>query len=94
MRAVVLTVRDSLLSLQLSPSGEAAGGLRAGFVRYHPRELVRLHGYEYVPGVRVSSRERRITVRGRAAARGTLTLIGGRRVVGTLGGQRVNARLS
>ena len=92
VRAIVDTIQDSFLALQLSPTGDAAGGLRAGYVRYHPRELIRLHGYEYVPGVRVTIRGRRVTVTGRSAARGTLRLTGGR-LVGTLGGRRVSARL-
>ncbi len=84
--AVLLTLADfgHQLALQaLAQIGEAStlssvdvGGLRSGWAQFTAGELA-LHAYSYVPGVTVSgviTAERiRLSVGGRAAARGTLT---------------------
>lgn len=80
--AALLTIDDATEQLlaQLVTSGQAApfGGLRAGSAALQRGRGLRLRGYGYVPGVRVSgllpARGRRFTlmVRGRAAAHGWL----------------------
>ena len=89
LRAIGLTLQDARLALDISPTGEVAGGLRGGTVRWTRGPLMRLRRYEYVPGIRVTTRGRRVTVSGPRAAEGVLTLRGGR-VAGTLGGRPVN----
>lgn len=81
--AVVLTFDDATTELlaQLLTSGRAApfGGLRAGSAAFGPGRGLRLRGYGYVPGVRVSglipARGSHFTlaVGGQAAAHGHLT---------------------
>lgn len=94
LAAVGLTLEDAVLALHLSPTGERAGGLRRGTVRFTRGPLMRLRGYEYVPGVRITTRGRRIAVTGPAAARGTLTLRRGGRLTGRLGGQAIDVELN
>lgn len=87
LASVGLTIADSLLALDLSPTGFAAGGLRRGTVRW-VEDDARLSSYEYVPGVIVTTRGQRIIVSGSKAARGVLTFRGGR-FRGRLGGRRI-----
>ncbi len=74
------------------------GGLRAGSIAIDRHELV-LRGYSYVPGVTVSMKEHlggraaggmRIGVGGSAAARGWIRVVRGGRIVGRLGGHRLD----
>lgn len=88
LRALAMTLEDADLALALGPSGDGAGGLRGGSVRFTTRGLHRLRGYEYVPGIRVTTRGNRIRVTGPRAARGTVVVRGGR-LSGRLGGHRV-----
>jgi pimeloyl-ACP methyl ester carboxylesterase len=92
LRAVGLTLQDAVLALDISPTGEAAGGLRHGIVRFSRGPLLRLRAYEYVPGIRVTTRGRVIRVFGPRAADGRLVL-NGKRLTGRLGGQPVNVTL-
>ena len=73
IRAVRLTTRDMLTSL-VATATPRFGGLRGGYavVGLRPAK-VRLVGYQYVPGVKVSGTLRRI--RGRLT--GTLSVFGG-----------------
>ncbi len=76
VRAVRLTARDMLTSLLATPDPRF-GGLRGGYALIGLRPArVRLVGYQYVPGVKVSGMLRR--KRGRLV--GTLTVFGGRSV--------------
>lgn len=73
----------------------AVGGLRNGSVKVTSLTRLTLRAYEYIPGVRVSgsfnsSGTSKVTISGRSAAAGTLT-VRGNRVTGRLGGKRVNA---
>ena len=77
---VLNTLRDAELSLAVSPSGQAAGGLRAGTVRYSIGALHRLRGYEYVPGLRVTTRGRTVRAVGPGRSRATF-VVRGRRLV-------------
>ena len=80
VRAVRLTANDMLTSL-LGTASPTFGGLRGGYAAVGLRPArVRLVGYQYVPGVRVSGLLRR--KRGRLV--GTLTVTGGRAVPGTV----------
>jgi pimeloyl-ACP methyl ester carboxylesterase len=79
--------------------GTQIGGLRAGTARWTAAGI-RLRGVEYVPGVVVSGFAPRaagatttVTVSGAAAARGTLRVLAGGRVVARLDGRRVTARV-
>ena len=111
LRALQLTVYDAaqaiwwdqieLFSLR---AVIRAGGLRAGSLHYSIfRERVRLSGYSFVPGVRVSGTIRRFDsarrLRGRLRLGGPATPDGvlqvrGPTVRGRLGGRRVRARFS
>jgi hypothetical protein len=95
-------VDDALSTATYSGRGFAwVGGMRAGWARDHWRPGLRrprisLHGYSYVPGVRVTGhidglfrRHGRLRITGRAAARGTVTLHRSGRLTGRLGGRRV-----
>jgi pimeloyl-ACP methyl ester carboxylesterase len=81
VRAVRLTVRDLALSILGTTSGRF-GGLRGGYVTLNARRPVAtLHGYTYVPGVKVSGVLRvvhahlvgTLRVSGGGAARGQVT---------------------
>jgi pimeloyl-ACP methyl ester carboxylesterase len=99
-------VRDTITDAQRQIIGVAitrgrlpgrVGGLRAGTVSTNGRVL-RLMGYEYVPGVTVTGRldvagGGSIAVRGRAAARGRLRIGTRGTVRGTLDGRRIAARI-
>jgi hypothetical protein len=99
-------VRDTITDAQRQIIGVAitrgrlpgrVGGLRAGTVSTNGRVL-RLMGYEYVPGVTVTGRldvagGGSIAVRGRAAARGRLAISTRGTVRGTLDGRRIAARI-
>ncbi len=76
VRAVRLTAADMLTSLQGTAIARF-GGLRGGYaIAGLDPVRVRLVGYQYVPGVRVSGRLRR----SRGSFVGTLTVAGGRSV--------------
>lgn len=64
LRAVDMTLEDAELALALSPSGEHAGGLRGGRVTYASDGRHRLRGYEYLPGIRVTTSGDRFRVSG------------------------------
>lgn len=109
LNALALTLRDvaedALTELILDPKDPdlaRGGGLRAGRYRLDGRATLSLRGLAYVPGVRLSGRLRdfglkkqrgRIRVSGPGVAAGTLSLTGAR-ARGSLGGRRVNVRLS
>jgi pimeloyl-ACP methyl ester carboxylesterase len=104
LTAVTLTLADfsrQLLLAALESGGASAllgagkldvGGLRAGWAQVSG-STVRLHGYTYVPGVRVSGTvgagSVTLQIGGRAAADGTLRLGAHRQLVGVLGGEHV-----
>ncbi|HEV7773441.1 MAG TPA: alpha/beta hydrolase, partial [Conexibacter sp.] len=100
--AVLLTLDDATTQLlaQATTSGQvrAFGGLRAGSATFAARRGLRLRGYGYVPGVRVSGllpvRGRRVTltVSGRTAVHGRL-VVARTGVTGVLDGVPVHARL-
>ena len=74
VRAVRLTAQDMLTSLQ-GASTPRFGGLRGGYATASLRPAnVRLVGYQYVPGVKVSG----LLTRRRGRLVGTLTVSGGR----------------
>ena len=76
MRAVRLTAQDMLTSL-LGTTTPRFGGLRGGYATASLRPArVRLVGYQYVPGVKVSG----LLTRRRGRLVGTLTVFGGRSV--------------
>lgn len=101
VEALRLTVNDgrngvlgATLATGKPPAG--VGGLRSGSVRYSNGTLV-FRSYEYVPGVLVSGRlpargTATFTVRGSAAARGTVRVSSDLAVSGRLGGQSVTAK--
>jgi pimeloyl-ACP methyl ester carboxylesterase len=78
------------------PRGLRIGGLRGGWVDFKARRVV-LHDYAYVPGVQVSGwtgfERAEYRIGGRAASAGTLSLTANRRLVGTLGGVRIDIPL-
>jgi pimeloyl-ACP methyl ester carboxylesterase len=83
------------------PSGSSFGGLHGGYARLSGPS-VRLSNLTFVPGVALDgtlgsgSHEHSITVRvsGAAAAHGTVTLSGGGRASGTLGGHRFTVNVA
>ena len=76
VRAVRLTAQDMLTSL-LGTTTPRFGGLRGGYATAGLRPArVRLVGYQYVPGVKVSG----LLTRRRGRLVGTLTVFGGRSV--------------
>jgi hypothetical protein len=99
LTAVLATVSDvdeALNVANYSPRGFAqVGGLRGGYAHdNYPR--IRLHGYSYVPGVRVSGRldgaskqHGTLRIRGRAAAHGRVRLHRDGTITGRLRGRRV-----
>lgn len=94
VRAVALTLRDTVLPALLSDPGDLrGGGLRGGSFALSRAGLV-LRDVVYVPGVRVSGRvgDRgvlRVAARG---ASGTLRVRPDGRLVGELGGRRIATR--
>jgi hypothetical protein len=97
--AVELTVADvdnALNSAVYSPKGLAqVGGLRAGYA-HDEFPTIRLHGYSYVPGVRLTgllkgarNQHGVLRVSGRAAGRGRLVLHRDGSITGSLRGHRV-----
>lgn len=72
--AVFRTLLDAELGLALSPTGEVAGGLRGGTVRYSDGPLHRLRDYEYVPGIRLTTRGSLIRVAGPGRKRSTFSV--------------------
>jgi pimeloyl-ACP methyl ester carboxylesterase len=83
------------LALGFDPAG--AGGLRGGSVRV-ARSSLNFHSYEYVPGVKVSGQYRpdgtsRLTVSGKSAAHGSVTVTKGGRISGRLDGHRLSGSL-
>jgi pimeloyl-ACP methyl ester carboxylesterase len=105
LEAVALTLRDlarqvSYLTLARLGSGSLTalgsvnvGGLHAGWAELTGGKL-RLHGYVYVPGVRISgtvaSERISLTVEGTSAARGTITLGAANKLAGVLEGMRLH----
>ena len=79
-KAVLETLLDAELALALSPTGEVAGGLRGGTVRYSEGPLHRMRNYQYVPGLRVSARGRTIRAVGPGRSRATF-VVRDRRIV-------------
>lgn len=104
LSAVYATVSDVDEALNVaiySPRGFAqVGGLRAGYAHDHfPR--ITLHGYSYVPGVRVSGRlagarlqHGALRISGPAAAHGRVTLHRDGSITGTLQGRRVKTSVA
>jgi hypothetical protein len=98
--ATVSDVDESLNAAAYSDRGFArVGGLRAGYAQDHyPR--ITLHGYSYVPGVRVTGRlagaRQRGTLRisGSAAAQGRVTLHSDGSITGRLQGRRVRTSVA
>jgi pimeloyl-ACP methyl ester carboxylesterase len=101
LHAVKLTLQDFVrqLALQLALNGFSesvttlrVGGLRAGWARF-AGDAFSLHGYSYVPGVRISGSIAAgavdLRIGGSAAAQGTLQLGPHRSLAGTLGGLHV-----
>ena len=98
--AVLLTLDDATAQLlqRATTSGQvqAFGGLRTGSATFSVRRGLRLRGYGYVPGVRVSGllpvrgRRATLTVSGRTAAHGRLVVSPGG-VAGVLDGVPVHA---
>ncbi len=101
--AVRLTVRDARLEaigvgIAQDHLPSRIGGLRAGYALVDPNGL-RFRGASYVPGVTISGTvpdrgAATITVRGAAAAIGTLHVSTGGKVTGRLGGRRVATSLA
>jgi pimeloyl-ACP methyl ester carboxylesterase len=92
-RQLVLQLVEAIASGQLSLGSPLnSGGLRAGWASDAAGRL-NLHGYEYVPGVMISGtlspEEADLRIAGTAAAPGTLRLGRHHKLVGTLGGERV-----
>jgi hypothetical protein len=93
VRAVAATIDDLRLVLSPAALATSGGGLRGGSWSVDRGRLI-LRDYQAVPGVAVSGRINRtfrLRVAGSKAARGTLTLDGGR-LKGELGGRKVNVR--
>jgi hypothetical protein len=99
--ALIYTLDELLVDLldELDPAtGQArVGGLRRGSATFGRRGLV-LRRLSYVPGVelsgRLAGRRGRIRIGGRAAARGVLRPGRGERLVGTVGGRRVEVEFA
>jgi pimeloyl-ACP methyl ester carboxylesterase len=95
--AIAGTLAD--LDLVLSPAilEASGGGLRGGTWAVHGRRLT-LHDYRAVAGVTLSgggtSRVWDLRIGGASAARGSVTLRSGGRLVGRLGGRRIDLRLA
>ena len=95
LTAVLRTADDALLQVLNARVGNGAtriGGMRRGII-LRRGESILLRGVEFVPGVRVSGvlaedRSMRVTVAGRAAARGTVAIDTSRVLTGRLGGKR------
>ena len=99
LNAVALTQHDALvaaLAARLDGTSRVAG-VRRGTIEVGPT-TAGLRGVELVPGVRVSGDftgdvgEAHLRIRGRAAARGRLTVGVDGSARGVLGGKRINAR--
>jgi pimeloyl-ACP methyl ester carboxylesterase len=84
------------------PAGSSFGGLRGGFARL-TSSAVLLRSFSFIPGVALSGRlpigrgelqPGTLRVSGRKAARGTIRLESGRRVVGTLAGTHFDISLA
>jgi pimeloyl-ACP methyl ester carboxylesterase len=96
-RTVYDVLEQSADVLLIDPLGVIrGGGLRGGWFHETARSI-RLHGVVFVQGVHVSGDvtsggAARLVISGPAAVRGRLRIAHGR-VVGVLGGERVNARL-
>jgi pimeloyl-ACP methyl ester carboxylesterase len=95
----VADAQRALAANRIAGRGGRVGGLRAGTATAQAAG-VRLRGYSYVPGVTVSGllpeadgAPFRLTIRGRSAARGTITVSGGR-IAGRLGGQPIDVATS
>lgn len=95
--AVLLTQEDTLvhaLGEQLQDGRKRFGGLRGGTISRSDAGVM-LRKVVVVPGVTVSGRfpdgdgDARLSISGRSAARGTLTITRGGRITGRLGGRRV-----
>jgi pimeloyl-ACP methyl ester carboxylesterase len=92
----VVDVDDALNSAVYSSKGFAqVGGLRAGYA-HDDFPTIRLHGYSYVPGVRLTgllkgarNQHGVVRVSGRPAARGRLVLHRNGSITGSLGEHRV-----
>jgi pimeloyl-ACP methyl ester carboxylesterase len=96
--AVLLTLRDVLLSRVISPSSQRVRGLRSGYAEFGEFSgRLKLRRYSYVPGVVVSGTlgEKRgsLRVKGASAARGRL-VFRRKRLRGRLGGEPVTLPLS
>jgi pimeloyl-ACP methyl ester carboxylesterase len=84
------------------PTGSSFGGLHGGYARLSAA-AVSLHGLTFVPGVALSGtlpasagklHSITVHVNGTAAASGTVTIAGGGRAVGTLGGRRFSVSIA
>jgi hypothetical protein len=92
-------IGDAIAAQRPVSSGSSTGGLRGG-VAIVDGSFASLDDVSYVPGVEVSGQYAfrdgisTVRVRGRSAARGTLTIDPNRNVTGTLGGRRVAVQAS
>lgn len=93
-------IGDSVAAGHAPRAGSRIGGLRAGYARYTDSGIV-LRRISYVPGVAVSGLYRlgdksnsTLTVSGRAASHGRITLHGAGRITGRLGGRRLALKAS
>lgn len=102
VRLAVNDARRQIIGEALARDGNvpgSVGGLRGGSVRVRGITRYTLRSYEYVPGVRVSGTvtrtgTSRLTVSGRSAARGRMSVTRTGAVSGRLGGRRISARFS
>jgi hypothetical protein len=92
-------IGDAIAAQRPVSSGSRTGGLRGG-VATVDGSYADLEDVSYVPGVEVSGQyafrdgTSTVRVRGRSAARGTLTIDSNDNVTGTLGGRRVAVKAS
>jgi pimeloyl-ACP methyl ester carboxylesterase len=93
-------IGDSVAAGHAPRSGSRVGGLRSGYARYTNSGIV-LRKLSYVPGVTVSGLYRlsaksssTLTIGGKGAPHGRITLHGDGRITGRLGGRRVKLKAS
>jgi pimeloyl-ACP methyl ester carboxylesterase len=93
-------IGDSVAAGHAPRSGSRVGGLRGGYARYTSTGIV-LRKTSYVPGLTVSGLYRlgdkstsKLTISGRGAPHGRLTLHGDGRITGRLGGRKLRIKAS
>ena len=105
VRATIIDVKRQIVGDAIAASGDIRNGSRTGGLRggvaIFADGLITLRKVVYVPGVTVSgfyalssntTGVTRLLVRGRSAARGSITIDARGDVAGTLGGHRINAK--